>query len=206
MNPDNGNYPLGGKATVRFRTGGRRILRKALPIALLVLIVAGAGIWARNIVQSASAKKPANDQVNLAAAQATTKINRSFDFPIRDSKGNVAATVSYVLDTAELRDQIIVKGQKATAIQGRTFLILSLHVVNNTSKEITMNTRDYVRLAVNGDESQWYAADIHNDPITIQPISTKDTRIGFPVNTTDKNFILQIGEIDGEKQRIPLNF
>ena len=66
-----------------------------------------------------------------------------------------------------------------------------------------MNTRDYVRLTVNNG-SEWLAPDIHNDPVEIQAISTKYTRIGFPISDTDKKLKLQIGEINGDKEIVDL--
>jgi hypothetical protein len=105
---------------------------------------------------------------------------------------------------AELRDEIIVKGKQATAIKGRTFLIVNLKITNDFDKTITINTRDYVRLTVNKN-SEKLAPDIHNDPVEIQADSTKYTRVGFPIDDTDKDLTLTVGEINGPKQTIKLN-
>ena len=129
-----------------------------------------------------------------------------FAFPLKDNKVEKVAEVKYMIEKAELRDEIIVQGKRATAVKGRTFLIFNLKVSNEFTQSIEINTKDYVRLSVNGNEEEWLAPDIHNDPVTVQAISTKYTRVGFPINDSDTNLIIRIGEIEGEKEKIPLEF
>ena len=106
---------------------------------------------------------------------------------------------------AELRKEILIKGQKATAIKGRIFLIINLKIVNTLKQGINVNARDYMRLTVNGNSNELLAPDIHNDPVEVQAISTKHTRVGFAINDNEKNYVLQVGEIDGGKESIKLN-
>lgn len=147
-----------------------------------------------------------NDKkIEIQKAKVTQLLNREFLFPLKDAKGKEISKLKYSIQSAEQRDEIIVKGQKATAIKGRTFLILNLKITNDYNRSIQINARDYLRLIVNN-SSEKLAPDIHNDPVEIQAISTKFTRLGFPVNDTDKNLTLQVGEIDGKKELINLNF
>ncbi len=139
------------------------------------------------------------------STRASQDLNKDFSFPIGTSdKDKESQSLKMVIEKAELVDEIVVKGQKATAVPGRTFLILSIKLTNPSEQNIKMDTRNYIRLSVNNNEGEFLAPDIHNDPVEIQAISTKYTRVGFPVNTTDQNFVLQVGEIKGEKQKIEL--
>lgn len=144
------------------------------------------------------------NQVQLEKPLAHETLNKTYLFPLRDASGKLLGNISYVLQDAELRTQIIVNGQQATSIAGREFLIIDLKLTNNYQKEITINARDYVRLMRNG-TTEKLAPDIHNDPVNVQAISTEYTRIGFPINTTDKDLKLQVGEIDGTKDIVPLS-
>lgn len=147
-----------------------------------------------------------NDQkIKIAQPLSVQILDKAFNFPIKDSKGATAGALKYIVEKAETRDEIIVKGRKATAIAGRTFLILTLKIVNEENKRIEVNSRDFVRLSVNN-KLEWLAPDVHSDPVEIQPISTKYSRLGFPINEGDTNLKIQVGEISGEKTILDLQF
>ena len=144
-------------------------------------------------------------QISVAKPLATETLNKSFDFPLKDATGKTVSTIHYEIQSAEFDNQVIIKGQQATAVAGKTFLVLNLKIDNDYSKAVELNTRDYVRLIVNGNKDEKLAADIHNDPVDVEAISTKFTRIGFPVDTNAKSLVLEVGEIQGSKQTIQLN-
>lgn len=142
----------------------------------------------------------------VSGPRATAQVNKELSIPLKDEKGKIVSTISYSLQTADIRDEIFIQGQKAVAVKGRTFLIMTIKITNPYDKSIQVNTRDYIRLSMNSNESEWFAPEIHNDPVQISPISTKITRLGFPINSSDKNFKVKMGEIAGEKQSLDLNF
>lgn len=128
----------------------------------------------------------------------TKIINRDFLFPIKDDKGNEIAKFTYTIQSIQLQNEIILKGEKADAIAGKTFLITNLKINNPTNQTMQLNSRDFIRLSVD-DSPERLAPEIHNDPVEIQPISTKYTRLAMPVNDTIKKVTLYIGEINGAK-------
>lgn len=190
--------------------GGK--FKKFLPLVLLLIIVVVVilvvkGALQRAFSQNTSRVAGSTDfRVDIAGPKAKVDLNSQFSFPIKDDKGKEVVRLKYTLVSAELRDEIIVKGQRATAVKGRTYLILTIDLTNRSNKGISFNTLNYVRLSMNGNRNKWIAADIHNDPVLVQAISTKTTRLGFPINDTDKDLVLQVGEVDGTKQTVPLKF
>lgn len=169
-------------------------LRKYIIFAILILVVI---FFGSKLLFGRSTPKQ-NTAANTP--QKTQTLNKDFSFAVtKDIK------IKFILQDASLSNQIVVQGQNATAVAGRTFLIVTLKIVNDSDQSIQINTRDYIRLSVNGKDNEWLAPDVHNDPVEVQAISTKYTRVGFPVNLTDNNFVLQIGEIKGDKQKVPLN-
>ncbi len=140
-----------------------------------------------------------------AETLAKTELDKNFKFALKDDNGKKVGELKYEVVSAELQDSIIVKGQRATAVKGRVFLILNIKIVNDNSQGVQVNTRDYIRLSINN-KNEWIAADIHNDPVEVQAISTKITRLGFPINEADKDLRLQIGEIEGDKETVNIKF
>lgn len=180
---------------------------KKYPIYFLagILVLTAIMLVARNTSLKARDTVPADNRQEILPAKATKDINREFEFPIEKVTSGEPRKIKFLIQNAELRDEIVIKGQKATSIKGRTFLILNVKLTNNLDKGIEINTKDFVRVATKGSE-EWLAPDIHNDPVVIQAISTKVTRLGVPINDTDKELVLQIGPIDGAKEKIDLAF
>lgn len=180
-----------------------------IAIAVLVLLVIFATIFAvRRIMSSRQAAAPISvlgNQTNTPGAKKTMALTKEFSFPLRDNAGKEVSQIKVSLLNAVLLDQIVIRGRKATALPGRTFFVVNMKITNDYNRNIQLNIRDYFRLTKNGINEK-LAPDIHNDPVEVQASSTKYTRAGFPINNTDKNLILQIGEINGEKQTIKLNF
>ncbi len=172
---------------------------------LIVFFIAIIGFFVvRGFLTPSSSTVAADQSVSVEKPNATMTINKVMYFPLKDDQGNDVSKLKYEILSAELRKQIIVKGQKATAVDGRTFLIVNLKINNEYEKPIQLRTRDYVRLIVNGSKEK-LAPEIHNDPVEVQAISTKYTRLGFPINDKDQNLVLQIGEVGGKKEEIKLN-
>lgn len=144
-------------------------------------------------------------RVEIQEAVSSVDTNREFSFPLKNSEGEIVSSIKYKVVKAELNNEILVKGKKASSIKGRTFLVVTLEITNDFDKAIEISSRDYIRLSVNGDDETKLAPDIHSDPVSVQAISTKPTKVAFPVNETDTGFKLQIGEINGNKETIELD-
>lgn len=179
-----------------------------LGVVFFLVIISGSFYAGMKFAQS----KKVLAQVQMTSSQMAPPpilshqtINKSFSFPLKDDKGQKVSDFLYVIPSAQLQNEIIINGQPAHAVKGKEFLVLNLKIVNNFNKGIMVNTRDYIRLSVN-QNSERLAADVHNDPVHIQPSSTKYTRLGYTINTTDKNITFFVGEIDGKKQTVNLHF
>lgn len=171
---------------------------------LLLVIVFAVTMGISRLMGDRTSNGAGEDKVKVKGARGEQNINQEFSFPLKDDVGEEVSRIVYVVEKAELRDEIMVQGQRATAIEGRTFLILTLKIKNEYKNAIQIETRDYTRLSVNNNQEEWLAPDIHNDPVEVQAISTKYTRLGFPINSSDKNLVLRVGEIDGEKEMLEL--
>lgn len=197
------------KSTNKQASNGSKFLgNKVVRITLIVIIVFIVIIGISRLFGGGSNTTTTSSQqeIQVKGATAETKIGKEFKFPLIDEAGEDVADFKYLISSVELRDEIVVQGQKATAVEGRGFLIINLKITNDNDQPIELNTRDYIRLSVNGDKDEWLAPDIHNDKVEVQAISTKNTRLGFPISDSDSQLVLRVGEIDGEKEEIEISF
>lgn len=174
-----------------------------LIIFIVIILVVVFGFLRRDSSSSnAQISESSSDSLQTPIAQAD--INKTFTFKVENSEGD-DVNVGYIVDSAELRDSIVIRGQVANAVPGRDFLIVNLRLKNDTQSPVDFNARDYIRFII-GESDEKFAPDIHNDPVTIQPISTKNTRVGIPVDEGEENLKIQVGEISGKKEVIEIKF
>lgn len=172
-------------------------------IAILVIIFA---LIKLNPFNSSSSRTVTDNKTLIKEALATLPLNKEFKFPLKDDKGETVGEIKYIIENAQLRDEIIIKGKRAYAVNGRVFLVLNLKIVNESNKNISMATKDYTRLFINNNGSEPLSPSIYNDPVVIDAISVKPTRIGFSINKSDKDIKIKVGEIKGDKTTIDIKF
>src|SRR6185437_12325355 len=112
-------------------------------VGAIVLIIATIVIrgFVNNHPKTNTLGASTNNQVNVAKPLAQQTLNKNFDFPLKDATGKVVSKFNYEILSAEEDNQIIIKGQIATAVQGKTFLLLNLKITNNYDKDVQLNTR-----------------------------------------------------------------
>ncbi|MBI2611220.1 hypothetical protein HYW54_00550 [Candidatus Gottesmanbacteria bacterium] len=179
-------------------TNKKRLL---FPFAIITIILLGGAI-----IYFGSNSQYKDYRVEIKPAKKVLDLNKKFAFPINDDKGKEITQMKMYFDKVELRDEIIVKGQRALPIKGKTFLVLDIRIRNDYDQALELKARDFVRLSVNKKDDDKLSANIHNDPVTVEPISTKPTRLGFFISEKDENIILYIGELKGDKTKIAVNF
>ena len=185
-----------------FRKINFKLPKNKFLIVVVIILIAFSFLLGGKFTKNSSGV--VDQREDAPKAKARQLLNKEFRFPLKDDKEKEVSKIKYFIESAELQDEIIVKGQRAKSVKGRTFLILNLKITNEYNKNIAINSKDYIRLIIDN-KKEFIAADIHNDPVQIQAISTKYTRIGFPINDTDTNLNLQIGEVNGRKETIKLN-
>lgn len=185
-----------------FRSRNKILILSGVIIAVVLI----AFFVVKNVIMAdRTTNASTSSKIALQQPKAKVDINKTVLFPLKDKEGKEISKIEYTIINAELLDQIISKGKSYSTVEGRTILILNLKITNQHDKSIEINSKDYIRLAVNGSQDL-LAADINNDPVMIQATSTKFTRLGFPVYDTDKNIKLLVGEIGGNKEEVLINF
>ena len=170
-------------------------------VGLLIVVALFTSHWwgfRKNLV-SRKVIEPAQTQADLLNSK--KEMNQEFLISLREVK----EAVKYEVVSAELLEEINLRGQKVRAADNRIFLIFNIKITNPNTTGVQINSRDYVRIS-SFLTDDWIAPDIHNDPIEVQALSAKYTRIGFAVDNTTNSFRVKTGEIKGEKVDFELVF
>lgn len=208
LNPAaSGDKPSGFSTTGgRFRGSKFLNTNKLIIAGVVLLILLGVFFWIRNFTAGSGNNASGSSNTRTEGATKQQAINKPFSFSIKDDKGNEVSKLGFLVENSELRDQIIIKGRRATAPSDKTFLVVNLKITNDYNKNIQISTRDYIRLVRNNNEKELLAPEVHNDPVDVQATSTKFTRVAFVISRSDKNLKLRVGEINQEKTVIDLKY
>ncbi len=173
---------------------------KKLVVGVVVLIFA---IFAVNI----NAMRTRSEGTTKAAKSISAQINKSFDFTALDNQGKPTKNkITFTIASTEKTNQVMVNNKTYTATNQKLFLILNLEYKNDTTSSLNVFPGDLIRLTYNNDDGNKFAPDLHNNLVPIAAISTKLDRVGFVVPDNVRNFKLFVGELDGKKETIPVNF
>jgi len=141
------------------------------------------------------------------AKTVSVNVEKNFEFPALDNSGKETKNIiHFKIKSVEKTNQVLVKDQVFTAKNNKLFLIVNLDLKNEATVPLNILPGDLVRLSVENDHETRYAPDLHNNLVQVAAISTRIDRVGFVIPDSTKNFILYIGEIEGDKQEILLNF
>lgn len=118
----------------------------------------------------------------------------------RPTDGKMPMTIT----TANMTDSILVQGQTASARNGKTFLVVYADLQNNYQVALYATPLDLLRLV--RPDGKRIAPSVSQGNVEIRPLSVKTTNVGFVVEPNEKSFTIEVGEIDGPKQAVQINF
>lgn len=208
-NSDSGRFGIPKFSFNKFNFNKKNAMKIGFPLLIGVVAIVGLVSLVRGLPNAQSNSAAAGESnIELPNAVSTIELNRNFEFPLRDDEGEEVGRFDFIVENAELQKQIIVQGKRATAVNGRIFLVFNLKIVNDLKFPMELPTRNFMRIILNNNDAELLAPDIHNDPVEVQAISTKYTRLGLAIDESaaKQTIRVQVGEVDGEKQTIELNF
>ena len=142
---------------------------------------------------------PTTVPVQQPARPKKVNLNRTYNFPIKNSTDDEMGDFQLTVNSYELTSKVEVNNFYTATVSGdKKLLAVNLDIDNPTEQAFKLITRDYVRLSI--DNGKWITPEIHSDPIELRPQSSKVTIVAFPIKTNDRNLRLQIGGIDDEKE------
>ena len=184
---------------MKFRIGRIRLGKKVW-LTLLGLGIIAFGVW---YVRNTNSKRPQNNIPNSNPVLAQTALNSEYKFEALTASKKKTEIVLRLTD-AEIRKEVLIQGKPATASGDKAFLILNLEFDNADTVSKYITPVDLFRLV--DDKGKKFAADVHSNMVEVAPISTKKTKIGFVVLSSQKTFKLNLGELEGEKTDLEVKF
>lgn len=173
-------------------------MKKITPF-LVVAIVAGFLGFYFGSQQTAKDFSLAEQEKFLPVAE--NQLDKNFDFKLNLSPEE-EINLKMVLVNAKKVKTVATNNQPLQANPGKEFLVLTLEYENSHSQALRVDSQSFFRLI--RDEKK-HAADFYNGQIELPAISVKKDEIGFVVEG-EKSFKLQVGQVEGEKEEIEINF
>lgn len=170
----------------------------------LVLIVVFAGYQILVRPRLSQSQPVVETPLPAKPAKATAEINKSFNFEAIVVQGKGTEEVVFTVASAELKDQIKVKGEPRGVSKGDQYLLLRLEIENETTDKLALTPSDFIRLL--DEEDKKYAPDFHNAVVIIDPLSVRKDLVSFIVDAKLKSFKLLVGELEEEKETVEINF
>lgn len=138
----------------------------------------------------------------IAPTSKTYPLDRSFLLPIRGSNEEEIGNIEFLIKEYEFTNQVIINNRyNALLKENKELLVLHIELTNDTNHGIEILSGDHVRLTI-GDDDKFIAPDISSDPVEIRPKSTVETSLGFTLDSGIESFLIHLGELDGEMDKI----
>jgi hypothetical protein len=187
---------------------GKKIFKILLLFIILVIPVFLLRAQILNLLLSKTNKvsKPAVQGEKTQVTSQIITLGKKFSFPGLDDTGKKKGKIDFKITTVEKTNQVIVQDKTYTAKNDKTFLIVNLELKNDTTNRLNIFPGDMIRLVVDGQEEKKFAPDLHNNYVLVAPISTKIERVGFVIDAAATNLKLQVGELEGDKEMLPVKF
>lgn len=134
-----------------------------------------------------------------------TAINQTYAIVARDKDGRSLGTeTNLVITDAEKTSSVLIQGKRYNTRNGKLFLLINFEMDNPDTSVYYTNPTDLVRYQrVDGKK---FAPTVHQGIVQVRPQSTKNSNVGFVVDESEKNFTIEIGEVDGTKQTLEIKF
>ena len=175
---------------------------KIAVVGFLVVLLALGGFYLSGL-RKANKLSPSGNRQVASEVTATADINQQFEFKGINSRSQ-PKSLKLTLVNVERKDEIKVKKEPRRASKSRDYLLIRIEIENSHPEKIALVTSNYIRLE--GENGKLFAPDYHNGNVVVDPISTRRDTVVFTVDASRKSFIFQVGELEGEKQKIEVNF
>ena len=133
------------------------------------------------------------------------KINKSYEIIAR-RKDRVRTTGRFTLTVTDVTyaDTILVQGKTARPVKGKLFLVLNMEIESTYQVSLYAFPVDLFRFV--REDGKKFAPSTHQGTVQIRPESTKKSNVAFVVEPDEKNFKIEVGDVNEPKETLEINF
>lgn len=182
--------------------------KKIGTIALLLVIVMVIGAFAvtRGAANSNSQASSNSTKVlsgDTSNAKATATVGKTFTFKAIN-QNKVKKDIKFTVLSVERKDEIKVQKEIRKGNKQSDFLLVRIEIENPHSERLALAPADMIRLQ--DARGKFFSPDFHNGNVILDPLSVKKDLLSFVVSRDIKKFTFQVGELEGDKEKIEVNF
>lgn len=175
---------------------------KLILIGLVIIVLILGSFYLAGLHRS---QKITTSRSNRSTSEVTAvaNIDKEFEFKGINSRSQ-SKSLKLTLVNVERKGEIKVQKETRRAAKGKDYLLIRIEIENSHPEKIALVTSNYIRLE--GENGRLFAPDYHNGNVVVDPISTRRDTVVFTVDSSTKSFVFQAGELEGNKQKIEVNF
>ena len=179
--------------------GAKRTIYIVLGVILLIVLAGSVFYFTKGRSKSGSQSDTSNQIVSENGVSAA--LNKKINFPIKDSSGKDTGNQLVVNFTnVERSEKILYKGRPLSPRESKDFIVVNIEIENSTKDRLTVRPADFMRLV--DTQGRQFAADIQTDPIKVEPLSIKRTRIVYIVADNLRDLKFLIGQINADRETV----
>ena len=186
--------------SIRFNTINKKV-KIIFVIVCVTVVLGGLFIVGKGKGESKSQSPVVTTTVSEPSAKA--EINQTFLVSISNAS-KVTREVNFTITSVERKGEIRLKDVTRRPASGKDYLLIRIEIQNDHSEKLAIASQDRIRMV--GDQGKLFAPDYHNGAIVVEPLSVKKDLVAYVVDKSTKSFSFMVGDLNGEKQRIEVNF
>lgn len=177
--------------------------KSILIVIVVIILVSLVGyLFLKPKPSSSQSTKGTNTQ-STSVVKASAQLDKVFEFNATNQKKE-KKKIKFTIQTIERKDEIKVKGETRISTKDNDFLLMRIEIENSTSEKLAISPSDLVR--IEDERGKLFAPEYHNGAVIIEPLSVRKDLMSFVVNKKLNKFIFHVGELDGQKEKVEVNF
>jgi hypothetical protein len=132
-------------------------------------------------------------------------IGKAYQVTARTKSGKLTdGEFKITITNAHYSDSLLVQGKTARPVKGKRFLVVEMEIENPYKVPLYAFPVDIFRF-IREDETK-FAPSVHQGAVEIRPQATKKSNVAFVIEPGDKEFKIEVGDLNKDKEVLEIRF